>query len=242
MAINTRAFLGVEGLDQILKDGMSFGTQIMVQGDTGVGKTVLAGDFIKEGLQCGDTCIYVACDEPPEAMRQHLMSFKVGTRAYEKAGRLILVDAYEEEQSTEKYRISDLNNLEKFFYLEKQILNEFKGKKIRLIVDSLSTLLTAVPAEDILEFHRSRLKNLRRNNILTMDIFVHGVLDDKIMTISSHLYNIILKMNFGGSPAHPVRMIQIGKVRSQRFVAAQYMFNISPTFGIIVASEMEVGV
>ncbi|TYO97421.1 ATPase domain-containing protein [Desulfallas thermosapovorans] len=43
----------------------------------------------------------------PGAMREHLLSFDVGTPAYEETGRLIFIDAYEEEGSTEKFALAD---------------------------------------------------------------------------------------------------------------------------------------
>ncbi|MDH7576612.1 MAG: ATPase domain-containing protein [Bacillota bacterium] len=235
-----KAYFGVEGLDKIVSQGVSYGSQIMLEGDTGVGKTVLAGEFIKEGLRCGDVCIYVACDEPPAVMRRHLGTFKVGTQAYEEAERLIFVDAYEEEASSEKFHIADQHNLDKYFALEKEFLKRFAGRRIRLVVDSLSTLFTPFEPAEILEFHRSRLKYLRKCGALTLDIFVDGVLEDRVVAIASHLYNVILKMKFGGSETRPVRILQVGKVRSGRFSSTPYMFGISSTFGVLVATELEV--
>ncbi len=235
-----KAYFGVEGLDQTLEKGLSYGSQIMVLGDTGVGKTVLAGEFIKEGLRCGDTCIYVAFDEPPAVMRRHLLSFKVGTGVYEALNRLVFVDAYEEEESSEAYCLYDQRSLDKYFALEKSIIRQFAGRRLRLVVDSLSTLLTTIDCHEIVEFHRSRLKWLRRQGVLTMDIFVSGVLGERLLTVTSHLYNVILKMNFSTSPTHPGRILQVGKIRSQRFVANQYPFIIDPVFGILVFTNMEV--
>jgi hypothetical protein len=69
---------------------------------------------------------------------------------------------------------------------------------------------------------------------------VSGVLDAKLMTISGHLYNFILKMNFSGSSYNPMRMMQIGKVKSQQFVSSRHAFTISPVYGILVSTEMGV--
>ncbi|BAF58930.1 MAG: ATPase [Pelotomaculum sp.] len=235
-----RAFFGVEGLDHKLEKGLAYGSQIMVEGDSGVGKTVLAGEFIKEGLRCGDTCIYVACDEPPAVMREHLLSFKVGTPAYEETGRLIFIDAYEENGSKEKHSLSDHRNLEKYFALESEVLHRLSGRRVRLVVDSLSTLFTMIDPADILDFHRTRIKQLRRNRILAMDIFVSGVLEPRLMTITGHLYNFILKMNFGGARHSSVRIMQIGKVKSQQFVSSRHIFTINPVYGILVSPDMGV--
>ncbi|MDD3654947.1 MAG: RAD55 family ATPase [Desulfotomaculaceae bacterium] len=237
----SKAYFGIEGLDRSLENGVSYGSQIAVVGDSGIGKTVMAGEFIKEGLRCGDTCIYVACDEPPTAMREHLQSFKVGTPAYEEMGRLIFIDAYEESGSTEKYVISDHRHLVKYYALEKEVLHSYAGHRVRLVADSLSTLLTMVDTAEILEFHRTRLKHLRKSGILTMDIFVSGVLDPQVMTITGHLYNLILKMSFSSSRYSPIRQLQIGKVKSQQFVSSRHIFTISPIYGILVYADMGVG-
>lgn len=238
--MSIRAFFGVEGLDRNLDKGLLYGSQVMVEGDSGIGKTVLAGEFIKEGLRCGDTCIYVACDEPPSAMREHLLNFKVGTPAYEETGRLIFVDAYEEGESLEKYALSDLRNLDKYFAMETKILNSITGRRVRLVVDSISTLFTSIDPSEILDFHRSRIKNLRKKGILAMDIYVSGVMDPRLLTITGHLYNFILKMSFSGSRYNPVRLMQIGKVKSQQFVSSRHMFTISPVYGILVSADMGV--
>lgn len=235
-----RAYFGVEGLDRNLDQGLSYGSQVMVEGDSGVGKTVLAGEFIREGLRCGDTCVYVACDEPPTAMREHLLSFNVGTPAYEETGRLVFIDAYEEEGSAEKYTLADLRNLEKYYALETEVLRNCEGRRVRLVVDSLSTLLTNLDINDILDFHRTRIKQLRRKGILAMDIFVSGVLEPKLITITGHLYNFILKMHFSGSRYNPVRLMRIGKVKSQQFMSSNHLFTISPVYGILVSAYAEV--
>ncbi len=235
-----RAYFGVEGLDYKLQKGLSYGSQIMVEGESGVGKTVLAGEFIKEGLRCGDTCVYVACDEPPAAMREHLLSFRVGITAYEEAGRLIFIDAYEEDRSKEKYALSGYCNLDKYFALETEVLHKCSGRRLRLVVDSLSTLFTMIDAPEILDFHRTRIKQLRKSGVLAMDIYVSGVLEPRLMAITGHLYNFILKMNFSGSRHNPVRVMQIGKVKSQQFVSSRHMFTVDPVYGILVSADMGV--
>ncbi|MDD4168892.1 MAG: RAD55 family ATPase [Desulfotomaculaceae bacterium] len=235
------AYFGIEGLDRNLGKGVSYGSQIAVEGDSGIGKTVLAGEFIKEGLRCGDTCIYVACDEPPVAMREHLLSFKVGAPAYEEMDRLIFIDAYEESGSAEKYAFSDHRHLVKYYVLEKEVLRCYAGRRVRLVVDSLSTLLTMADTSEVLEFHRTRIKQLRKSGVLAMDIFVNGVLEPRVMTITNHLYNLIIKMSFTSSTYSSLRQLQVGKVKSQQFVSSRHIFTISPLYGIVVAADMGVG-
>jgi len=97
-----------------------------------------------------------------------------------------------------------------------------------------------IDTPEILDFHRTRIKQLRKNGVLAMDIFVGGVLEPRLMAITGHLYNFILKMNFSGSRYNPVRVMQIGKVKSQQFVSSRHMFTVDPVYGILVSADMGV--
>jgi hypothetical protein len=169
-----------------------------------------------------------------------MREFKVGVRAYEEAGRLLLVDAYEEEESRERHFIANQYSLEKYAVLESNLLARFADRRVRLVVDSLSTLLIPFAQEEILEFHRSRLKSLRKKGILAMDVFVDGVLDRRVMTVIGHFYSVNVRMKFGGPKVRPERLIQVGKVKSGKFDAVPRRFGISPVFGIIFAPDVEV--
>jgi len=238
--VKPKAYFGVEGLDVIAAQGLSYGSQIMVQGETGIGKTVLAGQFIKEGLLCGDTCVYVACDEAPGVMRNHLIGFNLCPQAYEQANRLVFVDAYEQEESAEAFYVNGHGGLDKYFCLEREILKAYQGRCVRLVVDSFSTLAADVEPVELINFHQHRLKYLRKNGILAMDVFVNDVLDPRAMTSLAHMYYVIVKMNFGGGGTSPTRMIQLGKLKSGKFSASRYMFTIHQVFGIIMALDLEV--
>jgi len=80
-AARASCWIGVPGIDELLLDGLRYGNQVMCTGDTGIGKTVLAAQFLYEGLLAGDSCVYVACDESPESMRMNMASLRVGTIA-----------------------------------------------------------------------------------------------------------------------------------------------------------------
>lgn len=230
-------YFGISGIDHIIGDGLVYGSQIMVEGDSGVGKTVLAAQFVKEGLGCKDTCVYVCCDEPPVDIRQTLKQYGVHPLPYEEAGRLIFVDAYSLDP-TENYYFLGEDPLEKYVALETKIIESLQAKSIRLIVDSLSTLLLGRDSQEILEFHRYRLKLLKKAGILTMDLIVDEVVEDSAFKASSHLYDVIVKMYYTGSPERPVRALHVGKLKSGKFDSSQLFYTVDPRIGIIVAQEL----
>ncbi len=227
-------YFGVEGIDQLLPNGVSYDTQVMVQGDTGIGKSVLAAQFLYEGLLVGDRCVYVACDEPPSVMRENMANLRLGTAPYERSGQLVFVDAYSREGSREDNVILDPNNFDEFFLYQKRLLDRLGDTPKRLVVDSISTIFSTSPSSDILEFNGHRLRYLRANRVLTLDVCVGGVMEERAISGLAHFYPMILKMQYVGVNGALQRYLQLGKLKSGQFTSVMHQFSIDSRTGIIV--------
>ncbi len=229
-----RGFFGVEGIDALLPSGVSYDTQVMVQGDTGVGKSVLASQFLYEGLLVGDRCVYVACDEPPSVMRDSMANLRLGTVAYERTGRLVFIDAYSRERSTERHSIPDPSNFDEFFLYQKRVLDGLGEGRIRLVVDSISTLFSTASTTDILQFNGHRLRYLRGKGVFTLDNYVGGVMEERAVYGLSHAYPMILKMQYQSVNGGLQRYLQLGKLKSGQFTSVAHQFSVDSRTGIVV--------
>src|SRR5215213_4352925 len=54
---------GVAGLDDILRGGFPRNCMVLFAGTPGTGKTTLAMQFLLEGIERGETCLYVTLSE-----------------------------------------------------------------------------------------------------------------------------------------------------------------------------------
>ncbi len=87
---------GIAGLDLTLGGGLPKGRAVLVTGETGTGKSVLLNEFVYRGVtQYGQPGVLVACEEPPEAVRQNVAGFGWDYAALESGGtgQLALLDA-----------------------------------------------------------------------------------------------------------------------------------------------------
>jgi circadian clock protein KaiC len=123
-----RAFLGLAGFDQLLGAGAPAASQVMLVGDTGVGKTLSSLLFTHEGLLCGDWCAFIACDEVPAMTRRTMTHFAMATQAHERLGRLRFVDAYGREGTSEAQAIGDPGNLDEFLNVEDAVLDTLQTR------------------------------------------------------------------------------------------------------------------
>jgi circadian clock protein KaiC len=69
-ASETRAAIGVEGLDNILRGGLTPNRLYLLEGVPGSGKTTLALQFLLEGVKRGEPVLYVTLSETEEELRE----------------------------------------------------------------------------------------------------------------------------------------------------------------------------
>ncbi len=67
---------GVPGLDRMLHGGFVPHRPYIISGAPGSGKTVLSMQFLLEGIQGGERCLFVALEEPPNEIKQNMRSFR----------------------------------------------------------------------------------------------------------------------------------------------------------------------
>src|SRR5256714_13247410 len=60
---------GIAGLDKMLHGGFVPGRPYIVSGPPGAGKTILAMQFLREGLEGGERWLFVCLEEPPNRLK-----------------------------------------------------------------------------------------------------------------------------------------------------------------------------
>src|SRR5712672_4272100 len=68
-ASTEKAKTGISGLDNILSGGFSHGHLFLVEGAPGTGKTTIALQFLLEGAQRGEKCLYITLSETEQELR-----------------------------------------------------------------------------------------------------------------------------------------------------------------------------
>ncbi|HEY0749450.1 MAG TPA: ATPase domain-containing protein [Steroidobacteraceae bacterium] len=63
-----RSKTGVPGLDEVLHGGLIPSRLYLIDGNPGAGKTTLALHFLREGVRCGERCLYVTLSETAEEL------------------------------------------------------------------------------------------------------------------------------------------------------------------------------
>lgn len=237
-----RAFLGIAGFDQLLGAGAPVPAQVMLVGDTGVGKTLSALLFMHEGLQCGEWCAFTGCDEPPAMTRRTLAHFGMVTTAHEGLGRLCFIDAYGREGSAERLSVGDPANLDEFLNVEDDALDLLRARHDRgdgaaparrLCVDGMSTILATTGYQAAIGFVAAHLHNLRAQGVFSLDTYTSGTLEPRLMANLTQQYDLVIGMRFAEVHGAPLRLGEIEKYRFGKVARDEQIFSVDPRMGIV---------
>ena len=66
LQFDKRCETGIDGLNEILGEGLPSNCLYLVQGDPGSGKTTLALQFLLEGVRVGEITLYITLSETKE--------------------------------------------------------------------------------------------------------------------------------------------------------------------------------
>ena len=122
----TRLPSGIPGLDDLLNGGYFVGSTTVVAGISGVGKSVMALQFMAEGARRGERSLMLSLDEQVQQILRNAASVGIDLKRQIDEGLVVL--EYEPPQEIE---------VDVHFHHIEELVKEFKPK--RVVIDSLST-------------------------------------------------------------------------------------------------------
>ncbi len=147
--LKKRCPTGIKGFDDLIAGGFPRGRTILVAGQCGTGKTILATQFVYNGAtKYNEPGIIVLLEQGPEEFKEDMKVFNMDLSALEKSGKLILIDA-----SLSKLGMGDVlsgasaggfslmpgeTNLENLIDVVLKVAEKVNAK--RVVVDSLPAL------------------------------------------------------------------------------------------------------
>jgi circadian clock protein KaiC len=84
---------GIASFDVIAKGGLPHNRTTFISGTAGSGKTVFAMQFLAQGIAAGESGVFVTFEESADDIRANMSSFGWPLDEWERAGKLIFVDA-----------------------------------------------------------------------------------------------------------------------------------------------------
>ena len=212
--MTTRVSTGIPKMDSLLDGGFLENNVIMITGGTGTGKTIFCLQFLWEGLQKGEPCVYLSLEEDAEEIKADARMFGWDLDKYEKKGlfRIMFHDPFETDVSS---------------VLVNQI-EYIKAK--RLIVDSISMLGLYMKDQATVRKQLGKLMKSVKNAGCTSLVTSEIMEDSKALSrfgVEEFVVDGVIILNYLGIGDEANRSIQIRKMRRTAHGKDIYPFKIT---------------
>ncbi|MAH80255.1 MAG: hypothetical protein CMP39_01020 [Rickettsiales bacterium] len=192
---------GKAELDELLYGGLPLGSNILLTGSLGTGKSSLCRSFIKNGLDKGENALFVALDDDPSRVRQNLYANGIN---YEESNQLRFVDAY-------SWSSMSPNENELFAVKGSLELNQLSGlisdasyeigqtpqvqEGGRRVIDSISSLLINFELSDAQRFlNQIARTSVAFGNVTTLFIIEEGTIDETILNNIKYIMDGVIEL------------------------------------------------
>jgi KaiC/GvpD/RAD55 family RecA-like ATPase len=209
-----RVSTGIAKLDSLLDGGLLQNTVTMVTGGTGTGKTIFCLQFLWEGLQKGEPCVYLSLEEDAEDIKADARQFGWDLDPYEKKGlfRIMFHDPFETDVSS---------------VLVNQI-EYIKAK--RLVVDYVSMLGLYMKDQATVRKQLGKLMKAVKNAGCTSLVTSEIMEDSKALSrfgVEEFVVDGVIILNYLGIGEETNRSLQIRKMRRTAHGKDIYPFKIA---------------
>ena len=223
---------GVYGLNALMDGGINESSTTVVIGASGAGKTTLATQFIRRGLEDGQEGIFVSLDENKEQIIKEAIEMGWGEiLEYIEREQLVFIDASGRDFAT---------------FIKKELpsfVEDWKGANARIVVDPLTPVLWAnadrYEQRDLIGF---MLKETRRVGTVLATLEEHGPASDLAgseTVIPMYLADCVIHLRYRALDEGADRRLKIVKCRNSRHSDRSHQYSIIKGLGVVISRSGE---
>lgn len=196
---------GLKKLDQCVGGGIPKGSNILVMGPIGIGKSSFCRAFIGEGLKNREKCMFVTIDDAPDLIRKKLSELlEKNINVDEKENLIRFVDAYSWSigavVDNERFAVNgilELNQLSGVISDAGMELGQTIQQKQggRRIIDSISSLLVNFELSTVQRFLSQIARTaIAFGSVTTLFVLEEGTVSDQVLNNIKYLMDGVIEI------------------------------------------------
>jgi circadian clock protein KaiC len=209
---------GVPALDPLLGDGYPDKSTTLVVGPPGIGKEALGYWFTQSGLTQGDFCLYVTRLSVKEVLQDE-KGFGIDNQ--QKVPLWIASDG-----GQIKYDVNDLASLS---FNIKEVLKKNPDRRIRIVIDVLSSLLMLNPPETIYRFLTQLFADVKQYDAAVLATLEEGMHRQEVLAAMQQLFDGVVELRLYEEGLRVLPLLRIRKMRGVPPQPGYFSFSFTKT-------------
>jgi len=199
-----------------MADGYPDKSAVLVVGPPGIGKEALGYWFTQTGLVQGDFCLYVTRMSVREVL-QDLKGF--GVDMQQKVPLWLAGDG-----GQIKYDVNDLASLS---YNIKEVLKKNSDRRMRIVVDVLSSLLMLNPPETIYKFLSQLLADVKQYDVVVLATLEEGMHKPEVPAAMQQIFDGVVEMRLYEEGLKVLPLLRVKKMRGSPPQPGYFNFSLT---------------
>ncbi len=216
-----RLCTGIFGLDELMYGGFVKNTVNAVVGTTGCGKTIFCIQYLTEGLENGENCIYISSDLDESEFLRISSSMGWDLEEYIKSKQL----------KVGRFQIKDTS------FLDSDLTKFIKGNVLRIAIDAFSPLVASTDYQSRTEVSFF-FKTLKESGTVVVTLEEPFIGEPSALTnMSLFLADSVIQLKNIGAGETYSRTLRVVKHRMSKHADGVYPFRIVEGAGIIIEEK-----
>jgi len=216
-------------IEPLAEDGILLGSNIILIGLPGNGKTIFCENFAKSCFENDIKCLYVTLDKTTDDIKYNFRSGGIDLDDEKNKERVVFVDghAWLIGKSQTKYTISSLSNLTELNFNIFNASSELPTPFL-FVLNSLSPLTLYNPEGFVLKFLQLLFARLKELGCISIFVVQDGVHKPEFYNTLEYLVDGIFDMKIGEHKGAIRRYLRIRSLSSVAHDTRWVPFNIKP--------------
>jgi len=240
-----RCVTGIEGLDEITRGGIPYGSTVLIAGTCGSGKTTLCMEFLMNGARAGEACAHFSATEPSVKLLENVRQYDFFDMRMVDQG---LINVFDMDvlfswlgMTKSTFDLDDINAMVKAIT---DIVNTIGVT--RLVIDSVTTLCYKIPSDQLIRDFLFKLgkalATLGCTALLVSEITSSGAKAYwSSFGVEEAILDGIVVLGDVERMGHLLRFIQVVKLRGTAHSRAKYALELTPN-GVMLTPMLKWGV
>lgn len=216
---------GVKGLDNVIEGGYPRQRTMMLMGGPGVGKTIMALQFINETCKSGLKCMYLATEETPEELYTQANQLGLDLEKHVKSDKLDIISALAERMKDVQWQRGNVRSTSVFKKPIDRITNSDADVVVLDNIGSYTLDITIGKFREQMDYLIHKIREKGMTGLIVCD----ETLDERYNSVAMYSVHGTIHLFKRENPftGNVERLMNVIKIRGTKTPPGYLMYDIS---------------